>query len=92
MQSIGVTLSPNSHTGLDKGDHLSSIPIHLRYDIALLYLQQSDYNLGLAVEAYLADEKWEKEHPLEAASKGRKAGQKWEKRKIGMQTGLTGQL
>ncbi len=30
--------------------------MNLRYDIALLYLQQSDYDLGLAVEAYLADE------------------------------------
>ena len=87
-----MILSATDHTGLGKADHLSSIPGHLRYDIALLYLQQSDYNLGLAVEAYQADEKWEKEHPLEAASKGGKVGQEWGKRKIGMQTGLTGQL
>ena len=66
--------------------------MHLRYDIALLYLQQSDYDLSFAVEAYLADEKWEKEHPLEAASKGCKTDQKRGKRRFGMQTGLTGQL
>ena len=69
-----------------------SIPLNLRYDIALLYLKQSDYNLGHAVEAYLADEKWEKDHPLEAASKRCKTGQKWGKRKSSVQTGLTGQL
>lgn len=82
----------SSDLGLDQADRLSSIPIHLRYDIALLYLRQSDYNLGLAVEAYLADEKWEKEHPMEGASKGGSTYQKSGKRKNGMQTGLTGQL
>ena len=71
---------------------MPSIPVALRYDIALLYLQQSDYNLGLAVEAYLADEKWEKEHPMEGPSKGSKTGQKSGKRRMGTQTGLTGQL
>lgn len=83
---------PPVDLGLNKADHLSSIPMYLRYDIALLYLQQSEYNLGLAVEAYKADEKWEKEHPLEGSSKGVKRGQKPGKRKIGFQTGLTGQL
>lgn len=86
-----VTL-PSGDLGLAKADQLSSIPVYLRYDIALLYLEQSDYNLGLAVEAYLADEKWEKEHPMEGASKGGKTGQKPGKRKNRMQTGLTGQL
>ena len=75
--------------GLDKADHLSSIPVHFRYDIALLYLQQSKYDLSLAVETYLADEKWEKENPLQGAARGDKKGQK---RKVGMQTGVTGQL
>ncbi|KAM0799675.1 hypothetical protein BDR22DRAFT_855051 [Usnea florida] len=62
------------------------------YEIALLYLQQSDYNLGLAVEAYMADEKWEKENPMEGASKGRTKGQKPGKRRKGTETGLIGQL
>lgn len=86
-----ITL-PVDDLGPDKADRLSSIPVHLRYDIALLYLQQSDYNLGLAVEAYLADEKWEKEHPIEGASKGGETGHKPGKRKNCTQTGLTGQL
>lgn len=85
-------MPPTGDLGLDKADQVSSIPVHLRYDIALLYLQQSDYNLGLAVEEYLADEKWEKENPMEGVSKRGKAGQKPGKRKIGLQTGLTGQL
>jgi len=42
--------------------------MHLRYDIAILYLQQTNYDLDGAVEAYLADEKWEKEHPMEGSS------------------------
>ncbi|KAJ9150817.1 Thiamine biosynthetic bifunctional enzyme [Pleurostoma richardsiae] len=34
------------------------------YDIAVLYLEQVDYDLGAAMEAYFADEAWEKAHPL----------------------------
>lgn len=34
-----------------------------RYDVALLYLDQSSWDLDAAVEAYLDDEKWEKDHP-----------------------------
>ena len=42
----------------------------LRYEVALLYLQQASYDLDLAVETYLADEKWEREHPMEGSSQG----------------------
>jgi len=48
-----------------------SLPPRLRYDVALLYLQQADWDLDVAVEAYMEDEKWEKEHPIEA-KKGKK--------------------
>lgn len=64
--------------------------LYLRYDIALLYLQQANYDLDVAVESYLADEKWEKEHPL-AGSKA-KNDQKSTRRKYGIRAGLTGQL
>lgn len=37
-----------------------------RYDIALLYLQQAEWDLDAAMEAYKDDERWELEHPLEA--------------------------
>ena len=56
---------------LGKANQMSSVPSHLSYDIALLYLQQSKYDLDLAVEVYLADEKWEKEHPMEGSSQGK---------------------
>lgn len=76
---------------LGKANRLSSVSRHLRYDIALLYLQQANYDLGNAVESYLADEKWEREHPIEGSSNGR-ASQKPGRRKFGVMTGLSGQL
>lgn len=44
----------------------------LRYDVALLYLDQTEYNLEAAIEAYREDERWEKEHPLDTNSKNKK--------------------
>ncbi len=42
------------------------------YDIAVLYLENADYDLAMAVQTYQADEAWEREHPLEAGqSKGK---------------------
>ena len=72
-------------------DYLSSVPLHLRYDIALLYLRQANYDLDLAVESYLADEKWEKEHPIEGTSEGKMRAQT-NGRKFGLSTGFSGQL
>ncbi|KAK3333650.1 hypothetical protein B0T19DRAFT_440397 [Cercophora scortea] len=34
------------------------------YEVALLYLEQAQYDLDLATEAFFADEAWEREHPL----------------------------
>ena len=42
-----------------------------RYDVALLYLEQVDYDLEAAIEAYKDDDRWEKEHPMEANFKGK---------------------
>ncbi|CAK7207261.1 hypothetical protein SEUCBS139899_010071 [Sporothrix eucalyptigena] len=48
------------------------------YDLAVLYLEQTawrdgggelEYDLRSAVESYLADERWEKAHPMEAAKR-----------------------
>jgi hypothetical protein len=39
--------------------------------VALLYLKEVDYDLEAAIEAYKDDERWEKEHPLEANLKGK---------------------
>jgi len=41
------------------------------YNVAQLYLKGSDYDLEIAVEAFRADEEWEKKHPLEGKGKGR---------------------
>ena len=40
------------------------------YDVALLYLEQCDYDLDEAVTRFQEDEQWEKEHPLEGSTKG----------------------
>lgn len=41
------------------------------YDVAQLYLKGSDYNLDIAIEAFKADEEWERSHPLEGKGKSR---------------------
>lgn len=61
------------------------------YDIALLYLSQVNYDIDLAVEAYLSDEKWEREHPMTSSSKDKSSSSRT-RRKFGMQIGISGQL
>ncbi|OAL19644.1 hypothetical protein AYO20_11619 [Fonsecaea nubica] len=39
------------------------------YNVAQLYLKGSDFNLELAVEAFRADEEWEKNNPLKGKAK-----------------------
>lgn len=39
------------------------------YDVAVLYLEESDYDLGASIEAYLGDEAWEREHPKHGSAK-----------------------
>lgn len=41
------------------------------YDVALLYLEQVDYQLDAAIEAYSDDEQWEKDHPIQDNVKGK---------------------
>ncbi|CVL08042.1 hypothetical protein LB506_002851 [Fusarium annulatum] len=73
----GVSLSPRPIEGEDgelrKGKirrFMTSCKVS-DYDIAVLYLEQSSYDLENAVTAYLDDEKWEQENP--ASGKGKKA-------------------
>lgn len=42
-----------------------------RYDVALLYLEQANYDLELAIDVYKDDERWEKENPLQGKGKGK---------------------
>lgn len=39
------------------------------YNMAQLYLKGSQYNLDIAIEAFKADEQWEKDHPLNGNGK-----------------------
>lgn len=56
--------------------------IVFRYDGAQLYLEQHDYDLDAAVEAYQDDEKWEKEHPLQDNGKGKMSARTVGKRRF----------
>ncbi|PSK48586.1 hypothetical protein B9Z65_100 [Elsinoe australis] len=40
-----------------------------RYDVAVMYLEQTEYVLDAAVQAFLDDEQWEKEHPMQEKGK-----------------------
>ncbi|TLD34309.1 hypothetical protein PspLS_00558 [Pyricularia sp. CBS 133598] len=44
------------------------------YDVAVLYLEQNDYDVDAAVEAYFADEAWERAHPVAGRSSKRGNG------------------
>lgn len=46
------------------------------YDVAELYLAQAGHDLGLAVEAFRADEEWERRNPLEGGTRANKNGAK----------------
>jgi len=54
------------------------------YDVAKLYLKGSDDDLEAAVEAFKADEQWEKEHPMKGKQRARPGRR--------TSSGLTGQL
>ncbi|KAI6351128.1 hypothetical protein MCOR25_010123 [Pyricularia grisea] len=44
------------------------------YDVAVLYLEQNDYDVDAAVEAYFADEAWERAHPVAGRRSKRGSG------------------
>jgi hypothetical protein len=98
----GVSLSPRPLEGEEEEIRKGKVRRFMvackvpEYEVALLYLQQGDYDVERAVENYQADERWEKAHPLEAAKRGKsKASQHSGRRKWlfgGSGGGLTGQL
>ena len=71
---------------------IASVAPRFRYDVALLYLKQVDYDLDLAIEAFKEDERWEKEHPLEATKGKGKANQVSYRKRRGMGLSMTGQI
>lgn len=79
----GVSLSPRPVGGEEEEARKARIRRWMvackcaAYDVAELYLAQSGGDLGEAVERYLADEEWERAHPLEggpARGKGKGKG------------------
>ncbi|CEI39351.1 hypothetical protein FVEN_g10386 [Fusarium venenatum] len=72
----GVSLSPRPVEGEEEEMRKGKIRRFMTsckvsdYDIAVLYLEQSSYDITNAVTAYLDDEKWEQEHSV--PSKGKK--------------------
>ncbi|KAJ6446549.1 peptidoglycan-binding lysin domain-containingprotein [Purpureocillium lavendulum] len=71
----GVSLSPRPVEGEDEELRKSKIRRFMTsckvadYDVALLYLEQSAYDLGDAIEAYRDDEAWERNHPMQRSGK-----------------------
>ncbi|KAL8995194.1 MAG: hypothetical protein Q9169_005027 [Polycauliona sp. 2 TL-2023] len=71
----GVSLSPQPIDGEEEEIRKSKIRRWMvtckvsEYDVALLYLDQAKYDLDAAVEAYMADEQWERDHPIQTSSK-----------------------
>jgi hypothetical protein len=73
----GVSLSPRPVDGEEEERRKASIRRWMvgtkcaDYDVALLYLEQTAYDVGAAAEMYFADEKWERDNPLHERSPGR---------------------
>ncbi|KAF2757187.1 hypothetical protein EJ05DRAFT_58163 [Pseudovirgaria hyperparasitica] len=93
----GVSLSPRPIHGEEEELRKSKVRKWMvackvaEYDVALLYLQQAEYDLEIAIDAYKADERWEREHPLQVAK--RRKGKESLKEKRWISTGgLANQL
>lgn len=71
----GLSLSPRPVDGEEEETRKNKIRRFMTackvsdYDVAVLYLEQSHYDLGVSVEAYRGDEAWEREHPRHGSAK-----------------------
>ncbi|KAI9721715.1 MAG: hypothetical protein M1812_002050 [Candelaria pacifica] len=101
----GVSLSPRPLEGEEEELRKAKVRRWMvackvsEYNLALIYLTQTAYDLDLAISAYKADEKWEKDNPLDQAannSKGKNKAQQHnqgnKKKRFGIGGGITGQL
>ncbi|KAK0623437.1 hypothetical protein B0T14DRAFT_564794 [Immersiella caudata] len=72
----GVSLSPRPVEGEEEEARKAKIRRWMvkckvsDYDVAVLYLEQASYDFQDAMEAYFADEAWERDHPLENDRQG----------------------
>jgi len=62
------------------------------YAVATLYLKGSDYNLDIAVDAFKADEEWERRNPLKGKGKGKDVYKRSTRVGRGVGGSLAGQL
>jgi len=53
-------------------------------------MQQADWDFDAAVDAYKEDERWEKEHPMQAHEKGKKAKSVGMRRFVGSSANAAG--
>lgn len=73
----GVSLSPRPVEGEEEERRKSCVRRFMvgckvsEYDIAVLYLEQANYDLELAMGIYKDDERWEKENPISNKGKGK---------------------
>ncbi|KAF5873914.1 uncharacterized protein Bfra_005381 [Botrytis fragariae] len=73
----GVSLSPRPVEGEEEERRKSCVRRFMvgckvsEYDIAVLYLEQANYDLELAMGIYKDDERWEKENPISDKGKGK---------------------
>ncbi|KAK6078557.1 hypothetical protein SCUP234_06180 [Seiridium cupressi] len=73
----GVSLSPSPIEGEEEELRKGKIRRFMvackvsEYDVAVLYLEQTDYDLEAATVAYIADEEWEANHPVEGTGRGK---------------------
>ncbi|MBH1945610.1 hypothetical protein I5L01_15440 [Erythrobacter sp. YJ-T3-07] len=73
----GVSLSPRPVEGEEEELRKGKIRRFMvackvsEYDVAVLYLKQTDYDLEAATVAYIADEEWEANHLVEAKARGK---------------------
>ncbi|TGO16532.1 hypothetical protein BTUL_0027g00630 [Botrytis tulipae] len=73
----GVSLSPRPVEGEEEERRKSCVRRFMvgckvsEYDIAVLYLEQANYDLELAMGIYKDDERWEKENPISNKAKGK---------------------
>jgi len=78
----GVSLSPQPLEGEEEEIRRNKIRRWMvackvaEYDVALLYLNQEEWHLEAAIDAYRDDERWEKEHPLEGSKRTKPGGSK----------------
>lgn len=74
----GVSLSPRPIEGEEEELRKGKIRRFMvackvsEYDVAVLYLEQSNYDIEAAMEAYVGDEEWEKAHPKNKSTRGKR--------------------